>query len=489
MPPLDQNNQGDSASYTTGDVSNVSPKAKSKGPLIGLIVIILIAIGAFVFYNNSKTTTTTPATETTAETGTADDGLTIFWAEWKPADYLEQLSKDFTKETGIKVTVVQDSWGTWTDTFFNEMKKKGRSRFDLVVGDSQWLGRGSQEGDYVELTKWIGDNNMAQKFTDASLLGYAEYPKGSQHYWALPAEGDAAGFAYRKDLFEDPKEKADFKAKYGYDLTPPDTWLHLKDIAEFFYRPKQDFYGVLVWTEPNYDGITMGLDSLVWAWGANLGDPKTYKVDGILNTKEGVDALKFYKQLYQYTSPKWAQYYLDTNSSSNQPMIDGKVAMGMGYFAIAPELLDKQKNPNYYDKIGFFAAPKGPKGQAASLGGQGISIVSYTKKKDQAFKFLEWFARDDVQKKWAELGGLTCNKTVLASTEFLNASPINKPFVESMNIVKDFWAVPEYSKLITISQRYWYKYVVQGTISAEDAMNNISKEWETVFDENGYYKQ
>ena len=29
---------------------------------------------------------------------------------------------------------------------------------------------------------------------------------------------------YRKDLFEDPDNMAEFKAKYGYDLGPPQTW-------------------------------------------------------------------------------------------------------------------------------------------------------------------------------------------------------------------------------------------------------------------------
>ncbi len=449
--------------------------------LTAIVVIILLAGGGYLFLNKSKTLT--------LETSEKDTTLTVLWAQWRPADYLQQLTADFTKETGIKVEIVQDSWGTWNDTFQSEVSKKANGKYDMVIGDSQWLGRGATQGDYVELTKWIKDRNIAEKFTDASMTGYAEYPKGSAHYWAIPVEGDAAGFSYRKDLFEDPKEKAAFKKKYGYELTPPETWDQLKDIAEFFYRPSNDFYGILAWTEPKYDGMTMGMDSLVWAWGADLGDPKTYKVNGILNTKEGVDALKFYKTLNQYNNPKWVNYYLDTNSSSNQPMIDGKVAMAMGYFSINPELLDKERNPNYYDKVGFFAMPKGPSGRYASLGGQGASIVSYTKKKEEAFKFLEWFVRDDVQKKWAQLGGLSCNKTVLQSEEFLNASPINRPFVESMDMVKDFWAVPEYSQMLAISQKYWYAYVVEGKITPEEAMNSIAKEWEALLEEKGYYKE
>ena len=33
---------------------------------------------------------------------TQGETLRVAWAEWAPADYLQELSKDFTKETGIK---------------------------------------------------------------------------------------------------------------------------------------------------------------------------------------------------------------------------------------------------------------------------------------------------------------------------------------------------------------------------------------------------
>lgn len=414
--------------------------------------------------------------------------LNILWAQWKPADYLQQLTNDFTKETGIKVNIIQDSWGTWQDLFFNEMKKKSEAKFDMVIGDSQWLGRGATEGHYVELTKFFNDYKVNEQLTQASITGYSEYPKGSGHYWAVPVEGDAMGFSYRKDLFEDPNEKKKFQDKYGYELNVPKTWAQLKDIAEFFHRPENNLYGVLVWTEPKYDGITMGLDALIWAWGADLGDQKSYRVKGILNSPEGIEALKFYRELTKFSNPKWVNHYLDTNASSNQPMMDGQVAMSMGYFAINPELLDLQKNP-HAQHMGFFACPTGPKLRAASLGGQGISIVSYTQNKDLAFKFLQWFIQDKTQKKWAELGGLSCNKTVLYSEEFLNASPLNRPFVESMEMVKDFWAVPEYTQLLAISQKYWYQYVIEDSITAEDAMNRIADEWEDVFETHGYYKE
>ena len=37
---------------------------------------------------------------------------------------------------------------------------------------------------------------------------------------------------------------------------------------------------------------------------------------------------------------------------------------------------------------------------ASTLGGQGISVVSYSDKKDQALEYIKWFATPEVQAKW-----------------------------------------------------------------------------------------
>lgn len=413
--------------------------------------------------------------------------ISILWAKWAPADYLQKLTMEFTEQTGIEVRIVQESWSTWQNLFFSEMEKRKKT-FDMVIGDSQWLGRGVKGGHYIELTSWIKENGVDQSMTEASITGYSEYPKGSNQYWAVPVEGDAMGFSYRKDLFENEKEKQVFEEKFGYPLDVPNTWEQLYDIASFFHRPEEDLYGLLSWVEPDYDGITMGVQSLIWAWGGYLGNQKNYKVKGILNTKENTEALLFYKRLNQFNNPQWEFHYLDKELNSNIPMMQGKVAMAMGYFAITTELLDKQKNP-YADSIGFFANPKGPRTRVCSLGGQGVSIVSYSPKKAQCLQFLEWFVKESTQKRWAELGGLSCNKTVLSSKQFLQASPINMPFKESIEMARDFWAVPEYAELLQVSQKYWNEYVMNSGVDPRQTLDLIAEEWEGIFERYGYYKE
>ena len=56
-------------------------------------------------------------------------------------------------------------------------------------------------------------------------------------------------------------------------------------------------------------------------------------------------------------------------------------------------------------------------------------------------------------------------------------------------MAKDFWAVPEYPELLSISQKYWSEYISQGTITAKEAMDNVAREWEKVFEYAGYYKE
>src|SRR5258708_1132928 len=150
-------------------------------------------------------------------TAYAAETLTILWAEWDPANYLQELVKDYEKQTGVKVKVETVPWPDFQTNAFTEFNAKGDA-YDLVVGDSQWLGAGSSGGHYVELTDFFKKNNVDKVMAPATVAGYAEYPPKSKKYWAIPLEGDANGWSYRKDWFEDPKEKAAFKKKYGYEL-------------------------------------------------------------------------------------------------------------------------------------------------------------------------------------------------------------------------------------------------------------------------------
>jgi multiple sugar transport system substrate-binding protein len=412
--------------------------------------------------------------------------LSIIWAQWDPANYLQQIGNMYEEETGVKITVVQEPWPTFGDRFTTEMAAKGTS-WDMVVGDSQWLGQGATSGWYVDLTDFLTSTGIKDTVTQATLTYYGEYPTGSGKYWAYPTEGDADGWSYRKDLFENPDEMAAFEAEYGYPLAVPENYQQFMDIAKFFTRPDAGLYGVAIYTQKDYDALTMGVENTMFPWGGSWQDPATNEVMGVVNSPENVEAVQYYRDLYACCqTPGLSNAFF---TEVNDAMISGQAVMGMNYFAFFPALVNEGTNPDYFDKIGFFANPLGPTGaQGAALGGQGMSIVAYISPERQqaAQAFIEWFAQEETQQTWAELGGYTCNKNVLESDTFLNATPYNPAFATTMTFVKDFWNIPIYAQLLEVTQRELSKFVVEGTGSAQEAMDNIAAEHDKILKENDY---
>jgi multiple sugar transport system substrate-binding protein len=414
--------------------------------------------------------------------------LSILWAQWDPADYLQQLCKEYQAATGVTVKVIQEPWGSFGDRFFTAMAARG-TEWDMVIGDSQWLGTCATSGQYVELTKFMNDNNLVKTVTPATLQYYGEYPVGSKKYWAFPAEGDACGWAYRKDLFENPTEKANFKKKYGYELKPPATWAQLRDMAEFFTRPDKQLWGAAIYTQKDYDALTMGVESVLFSYGVDWWDKKN-NAKGMVDSKEAIAAVQLYHDLYQNFSPPGLSnaFFPEMNDA----FVNGKAAMMMNYFAFLPAVTNQKLNPKYWDKSGYFVNPAGPKGhQFAALGGQGISVLAYISKDRQqaALDFIKWFAQDKTQARWAELGGYTCNVKALNSDAFLKSQPYNPAFAKTMTMVKDFWNIPAYGPLLAASQKWLHNYIVGNVGTAEETMKGLAAEQQAILEEGGYIKK
>ncbi len=412
--------------------------------------------------------------------------LSIAWAQWQPADALDALAKDFTKETGVRVTVSQTPWPGYKDKMFVEFSKRS-DRHDIVVGDSQWLGEGATKGHYLEITDWLPAHVDLSKISPSALRFFCEYPAGSGRYYAAPCETDAVGFAYRKDWFEDPKEKEAFHEKHGRELAPPETWDEFRDVASFFTRPDAKRYGCAILTGRSYDAATMGFQQLMWAYGGSYGDPKTFEVEGLLNSPETLAAMEFYRSLLAF-SPKGGSNYAYEDCTQN--FSNGLTAMTMNYFAFYPQMVKDLGE----EKVGFFVVPgvrreDGAVRRAVSLGGQGFSIVSYASdaKKELAKRFIEWFSKKEQQEKWVALGGFTANDEVLKSAAFAAASPYNAAFAASLPYLQDFWAVPEFGELVAGTQKY-FGQAIDGAMEPKAALDALAKEHEEIFRRAGYRK-
>jgi len=399
--------------------------------------------------------------------------LTIWWAQWAPADGLAALAEEFGRKENVTVTVHQIPWPTFQDQVFQEFGKP-TTAFDIVVGDSQWLGRGATKGLYVDLTSWLPGAVDLKSLHPLALKYLAEYPAGSSHYFAAPAETDAMGWAYRKDWFNDPAENAAFKKKYKKALAIPQTWEELATIADFFTRPDQKRYGAVLVTGRGYDEIVMGFEQVLYAFGGAWGDSKTMKVQGALDSGAAVKALDFFKGLLKYAPPGGGKLGY---GEALEPFVDGSSAMLMNYFAFFPDLSKKMG-----DKVGFFAMPRYGGRRYASLGGQGVSVSAKAPPAQQelAKKFIAWFLEKQTQEQWVKKpGGFTANAAILASSAFKTATPYNAAFAESLDIVQDFWNVPVYNELIASTARQLGE-ALDGKKSSKEALSELAVEHENI---------
>jgi len=412
-----------------------------------------------------------------------DKSLTLCWAAWDPANALVELSKDFTAKTGVKMKFEFVPWTSYADRFLNELNSHSKL-CDLIIGDSQWIGGSAENGHYVKLNDFFDKNGIKMSdFVDATVVGYSEWPKNTPNYWALPAMADAVGWTYRKDWFAMPDVRKDFKAKYGRDLAPPKDWDEFLQVAKFFQGRQiagKKVYGAYIFTERGSEGITMGVTNVMYDYGFEYDNPKKpYEMNGFVNSAGAVKGLEIYKQIFDCcTAPGMTNAYM---SEGLDAFKSGQVAMQMNWFAFFPGLY-KAMGP---DKIGFFVNPAGPSGHYSQLGGQGISVVSYSDHKDDALNYIKWFAQPSVQQKWWEIGGYSALKAVVEAPGFPKSAPFAPDFLVTMGIVKDFWAEPNYASLLLDMQKRIHNYVVAGQGTAQLALDGLVKDWTKDFKDAG----
>ena len=410
--------------------------------------------------------------------------LTLCWAAWDPANALVELSKDFEAQSGIKMNFEFVPWPNFADRMLNELNSGGQL-CDLLIGDSQWIGGSAENGHYVKLNDFFDKEGISMDdFAPATVYAYSTWPKGTPNYYALPAMGDANGWFYRKDWFARPEIQAEFKEKYGRDLAEPKTQKELLEIAQFFQGREidgQTVYGASIFTERGSEGITMGATGALYAWGFKYENtPGSYDMEGAVNSAAAVEGLEFYKELYKTaTPPGYDNAYMEQSLDAFK---SGQVAMAMNWFAFFPGLY---ADPNTGgDKIDFFVNPAQNQ-PASTLGGQGISVVSYTDNMDGALAYIKWFAQPDVQKKWWSMGGYSCHKAVLEDPNFVNTAPFAGDFLEAMGAVQDFWQEPAYASLLLAMQERLHNYVVADQGTAQEALDGLIADWTEVFEDEG----
>ena len=227
----------------------------------------------------------------------------------------------------------------------------------------------------------------------------------------------------------------------------------------------------------------MGVMDVLYSFGFKYDNPdKPYDMAGFVNSPGAVEGLEFYKALYDCCTPPGASNsYMGEGIDAYK---SGQVALQMNFAFTWPGF---EVDPNVGGgKTGYLVNPAGPNGDKfAQLGGQGISVVSYSEKQDAALEYIKWFAQKDVQQKWWSMGGYSALRSVVEDPGFAASQPYAQTYLDSMAIVKDFWAEPAYASLLQATQKRFHDYVVAGDGTAQEALDGLVEDWTEVFQDEG----
>jgi glycerol transport system substrate-binding protein len=146
------------------------------------------------------------------------------------------LAPAFAAITGIKVThdIIQE--GDVVEKIQTQMQT-GQNLYDGWVNDSDLIGTHWRYQQVRNLTDFMA--NEGKDVTNPELdlddfIGSKFTTAPDKKLYQLPDQQFANLYWFRYDWFNDEKNKADFKEKYGYDLGVPVNWSAYEDIAEFF---------------------------------------------------------------------------------------------------------------------------------------------------------------------------------------------------------------------------------------------------------------
>ena len=127
-----------------------------------------------------------------------------------------------------------------------------------------------------------------------SMIGGQTDPEG--RVYGLPFHDGPEMLLYRADLFDDPGERAAYRARFGAELRVPETWGEFLRVAGHFTRPEEGLWGCSAASFP--DGHNNVYDFLIHLWtrGGTLFDADW---NPQFHGETGREALAFYVDLYR----------------------------------------------------------------------------------------------------------------------------------------------------------------------------------------------
>jgi len=415
---------------------------------------------------------------------------------------------EFEKVTGIKVDFEVQPWEVEYEKFIRDVTG------NTGIYDAAYI---EQDAIYAFMQqKWLTDlTELMEKnpqITDPDLdvndfTKFIEYFKDSNgHIFGFPFEAFLKMYIYRTDLFNDPEAKEAFKAEYGKDLKPADTWEEYEQNAKFFteWGKKKgiELYGHTAQAKTGYPAVAYEIVESIWPamgiynWGINLEKWRaTVENGGQVNSDKAKAALRWYVDMLKYAPPDVKTYTWDEESSS---VAAGKVAQGLVYCENLAPLICNPEKSKVAGKVAVTKPPTTPEALADAKAGKGYigyydgasySIPYCSKNKEAAWLFIQWVTRKGWDLEYTRLASRVVRKSTLESPEIKDMDIAQggyfTAFKEYESLFSGAAPLPMHLVIIDIYMN-WISKAVAGEATPEEALDGLAKEIDEAMVKLGY---
>jgi multiple sugar transport system substrate-binding protein len=313
-------------------------------------------------------------------------------------EHLYTRLPEWEKLTGAKVDIVSSKNYFDLDKEIKQDIASGQINYCLASNHTSFA---PQYGDmYIDMKPLIPADELA-KYVPGTLKSSEIDGKLVQ----LPRVTDISNIYYRKSLYADKDNQAKYKAKYGKDLAPPETYEDLKNQIIFFADPP-NLYGTAFAGKD--EGATGRFMEILRANGGDMFD-ENWKPT--FNSPEGVAALQWFVDIYKAKAVPagTVNYGWD---EIGQAMAAGQLAVDLDWPGFAGFYTDPTKS-KIADDVGFAEAPVGTSGHHGGWSGShSFSVTAACDNKPAAVSLAVFLTNDDSELMEAQAGNMPTRTAV-----------------------------------------------------------------------------
>jgi len=272
--------------------------------------------------------------------------------------------------------------------------------------------------------------------------------------YSMPMEATDLCIIYNKDMFK----KAGLDSEHG-----PQTWEELVDYAKKLTikvnGTQQIGFFVPVYPAGGPLGAWMEWQWMPFLWQAGGDIVDSLQTRILVNSIEGVQALGLWRQIYNFENQ--SRFSVDYDAA----FVSQQVAM----IVDGPWDLPRYRKILTNFRWGVAPLPAGPAGRSTIVGGEYLAIFKQSKHPKQAWTFIKWLMKPEVQALWSMKSGyLPVRKSVMKLEDYqqyLRTHPRFAEYVKSL----DFGRAPrpiDYNELET--SRYIAEAIEKATLGNSD---------------------